>query len=426
MSSTFLSFSHRQPDRSPSSRLHFLEDGSSAPRLLNFAALFLAGLLLITPRPGQAQAVNVQNGSTVRLSNGGVVDLEGGRMDLGDVGATARLVEEGESRVTGGQVEATRSLTAPSSVNVAGIGATLTAKDDLGDVAVTRGHAVQTGSGNASIARYYQIEPTGSNAGLDATLRLHYTDAELNGLDESTLAMFRSTDGGGSWEGAGQDGRDTEADVVTRNGVEAFSRWTLGSTDTPLPVEFASFTAVADDGETRLTWTTASERSNAGFEVQRRTGPKGAASAWTTLGFVESSAPGGTTSEQQSYTFADANLPYEADRLTYRLRQVDADGSARFSREVVVQRRVGSLELQTPYPNPVRHEATVRYAVPNQQAVTLTLYDLMGRRVRTVERKTQSGRHEVSVSATGLASGTYLLRLTAGKETRTERLTVVQ
>jgi len=190
--------------------------------------------------------------------------------------------------------------------------------------------------------------------------------------------------------------------------------------DDPLPVELASLDARANGQEVRLTWQTVSETNNAGFEVQRKAGQQG---AWTRVGSVEGA---GTTTEAQSYRFTDGDLPYEADALTYRLRQVDTDGSVNFSETVTVKRGVDEVEILGTYPNPARGQATVRYALPERRNVSVRLYDALGREVRTLIRAEQKGRHERQVDLSSLASGAYFLRLRAGEQTRTQRLTVVR
>jgi len=190
--------------------------------------------------------------------------------------------------------------------------------------------------------------------------------------------------------------------------------------DDPLPVELASLDARANGQEVRLTWQTVSETNNAGFEVQRKAGQQG---AWTRVGSVEGA---GTTTEAQSYRFTDGDLPYEADALTYRLRQVDTDGSVNFSETVTVKRGVDEVEILGTYPNPARGQATVRYALPERRNVSVRLYDALGREVRTLIRAEQKGRHERQVDLSSLASGAYFLRLRAGEQTRTQQLTVVR
>jgi hypothetical protein len=215
------------------------------------------------------------------------------------------------------------------------------------------------------------------------------------------------------------------SDDTLEAATDTFSEFALASDTEPLPVELAGFEARVDGDRVRLTWQTASETGNARFEVQRRAGRGASESdgAWTTVGSVDGA---GTTTDAQRYQFTDEDLPYEADALTYRLRQVDIDGSLHFSEELTVERSIDKLQLLGTYPNPVRGHAIVRYAVPERQNVKIRLYDVLGRRVRTVVDVEQKGRHERRVDLSGLSSGVYFLRLRAGGATKTQKLTVVR
>jgi hypothetical protein len=193
--------------------------------------------------------------------------------------------------------------------------------------------------------------------------------------------------------------------------------------DNPLPVELVGFKATVSGGKVRLSWTTVSETGNAGFRVQRRLGSGNGGGAWEQIGQVEGA---GTTTEAKSYRFADTDIPYRADRLEYRLKQVDTDGSSALSDPVTVERSVDEMELLGTYPNPARSQATVRYALPEKQEVTLRLYDMLGRQVRTVLNGTREGRYKQRVDMSGLPSGTYFLRLRSDGKTRTQKLTVVR
>ena len=202
------------------------------------------------------------------------------------------------------------------------------------------------------------------------------------------------------------------------------ARFDLRVTPSSLPVELAGLEAQRAGEDVRLTWQTASETNNAGFYVQRkRTG-----ASWQRLGFVESKADGGTTSEPKQYRFRDADLPYAADSLLYRLRQVDTDGTAHVSGKTVV--RLASpeqLALQPPSPNPVRRQATLRFETPTPTDVEIGVYDLLGRRVATlVDGRLNAGRHTAQLSASSLAPGMYFVRLRAEGTTRTRKLTVVR
>lgn len=187
-----------------------------------------------------------------------------------------------------------------------------------------------------------------------------------------------------------------------------------------LPVELAGFEAQMDEDRVRLTWQTASETGNARFEIQRKAGGQ---NSWRRVGAVQGA---GTTTEAQRYQFTDRNVPYAADRLDYRLRQVDLDGSAQLSKTLTVERGVNEVEFLGTYPNPAQSRATVRYALPERQEVRLELYDVLGRQVRTLVRGEQAGRHERRVEVGDLASGVYFLRLEAEDKMRTQKLKVVR
>lgn len=198
-----------------------------------------------------------------------------------------------------------------------------------------------------------------------------------------------------------------------------------------LPVELAAFNARSATEGVRLTWQTATETGNAGFNVQRRkAGPHGEHSndggpSFTKVGFVEGS---GTTSEPQTYRFRDRNLPDRADSLVYRLRQVDVDGTAHIIGTVTIGRGTpDEVHLHGPFPSPTRHRATIRYEVPSETDVTLHVYDILGRRVATLAEETaEAGRHVQQADVSGLAAGTYLLRLTAEGRGQTRRLVVIE
>ena len=204
------------------------------------------------------------------------------------------------------------------------------------------------------------------------------------------------------------------------------------STSDPLPVEMSGLAAARIEGPgVRLTWNTASESGNAGFAVQRRMpDAKRSESAWKRVGFLESKAAGGTTQEPMSYQFTDTSLPFAADSLSYRLRQIDHNGSESYSDVVTVGQPVSELKLLSTYPNPAQSQSTVRFAVPDRRDVALTMYDVLGRRVRTLYSGEMEGRRKKTIDLSGVSSGVYFLRLIveggSGRQVRTERLTIVR
>jgi carboxypeptidase T len=74
-----------------------------------------------------------------------------------------------------------------------------------------------------------------------------------------------------------------------------------------------------------------------------------------------------------------------------------------------------AFSLAQNFPNPFNPSTTIRYVVPARGHVTLTLFDMLGREVKTLVNTTQeAGTHDVVVDASGMASGAYVYRLTVG------------
>lgn len=151
-----------------------------------------------------------------------------------DLLSTGSLVNEREvSRITGtggGKIKTTAVLNAPGATNPGNLGAIFTSTENFGSVEIQRGHVSQLnsqGTGN-SIFRYYEITPT-NNASLKATLRFNYFDAELNGIPENDLVLFKGS-AFGSWIEKGYTSRDATINYVEKVNNPDFSRWTLSNT----------------------------------------------------------------------------------------------------------------------------------------------------------------------------------------------------
>ena len=83
------------------------------------------------------------------------------------------------------------------------------------------------------IDRVISIEPTNNN-GLNATYIFHYEDADLNGMPEDQLQLYRSTDGGATWVAMGGV-VDPVNNTITVTGVDHFSHWTAATIPYGIP-----------------------------------------------------------------------------------------------------------------------------------------------------------------------------------------------
>jgi hypothetical protein len=191
------------------------------------------------------------------------------------------------------------------------------------------------------------------------------------------------------------------------------------------PVELMSFTAALASDHVALDWTTATETSNYGFEIDRAAigsddAPPGDAppgAVWSRVGFV---AGYGDTDARQSYRYNDP-LTAELERsmwILYRLRQIDNDGSTTYSPVVRVRMpRPDACSLAAPFPNPCTSVTQLRCTLPAAARIDLTVRDLLGRRVASVASGVYDpGGHVFTFDASPLARGIYAVTLavTAG------------
>ena len=188
-----------------------------------------------------------------------------------------------------------------------------------------------------------------------------------------------------------------------------------------IPVELAGLTAQADGQAVTLTWQTLTETTNAGFAVEARQ----ADGTFAEVAFV---AGAGTTTEPQTYRHRLANVPY--GQHAYRLRQVDFDGTTAPSQAVEVTVELADAYALAAYPNPVAagQQATVDVTAREAQAVTVAVYDMLGRRVATLfdGEVAASATERLRLPARGLASGVYVVRAVGERFTATRRVTVVR
>jgi len=195
----------------------------------------------------------------------------------------------------------------------------------------------------------------------------------------------------------------------------------IGADEIPglIPVELTSFKAEVNGSSVQLTWQTATETNSAYFEVER----KSELTSWTAVGRVNAA---GNTTSAVNYSFTDESV--KETKATYRLKQVDFDGSFAYSKEIEVDIDVPTVyELSQNYPNPFNPSTTIKYALPEEGKVTLEIYTMLGELVRTLVNDVQpAGRYTVTLDGSKLSSGTYIYRLVAGKNVMTKKMVLIK
>ncbi len=216
----------------------------------------------------------------------------------------------------------------------------------------------------------------------------------------------------------GDDLGDIQANAVAAQGM-----WEV------VPVELASFEAIPGAGSVVLSWATASERDTYGFNVLR-SGSASTARFQLNEGIIPGS---GTSTELRNYSFTDYDVAAGATYY-YWLEEISLAGETALygplSASVPAWPQVALLEQ--PSPNPVDRAATIRYGLRDEAPVSVALYDVSGKLVRTlVNSVVPSGDHQVSWDGTDrlgrpLAGGVYMCRLDTPGASASTRVVVVR
>jgi photosystem II stability/assembly factor-like uncharacterized protein len=234
--------------------------------------------------------------------------------------------------------------------------------------------------------------------------------------------VIYSSDGGNNWN---DQSSGTSSHLFSVQFVDDQIGWIVGDNGVILktnnggvPVELVSFSAQPTENDVQLSWITATEINNFGFEIERKKSEE-----WKRIVFVEG---GGTTTEIQYYSFSDENVPN--GKYQYRLKQIDLDGTFEYSNEVSVKlSQPYSYLLNQNYPNPFNPSTIIVWQLPESNFVTLRIYDVLGNEVLSlVNEGKPAGNFEVEFNASALSSGMYFYRLQAGKFVETKKMVLLK
>ncbi len=200
--------------------------------------------------------------------------------------------------------------------------------------------------------------------------------------------------------------------------------------DAPLPVELVRFVVAVKGSATELTWQTATEKNNYGFQVQRqRVGEQSFTDV--SAGFIGGH---GTTNVPQIYTFTDQNAG--AVSWSYRLKQIDLDGAIHYytptgsnstTMEVQPIEKPKEFNLAQNYPNPFNPTTRIQYSLPENTHVLLEVFNILGQRIAIlIDGSQPAGYYDRTFDASGLPSGIYFYRLTTPSASFLKKMTLLK
>ena len=234
------------------------------------------------------------------------------------------------------------------------------------------------------------------------------------------LNISKSTGAAGGTYSA--PGGTTANPLVNRTGLTQTTlanTFHFAATSSLLPVELTSFTGSVKAGNVTLNWRTANEVNNFGFKVERLSSGK----TWQNIGFVQGS---GNSNSVKNYSFVDNSA--KAGSYSYRLQQVDNGGAYTYSSVIEVNNGTQPTGFSIGnYPNPFNPSTIIRYALPVNTFVNITIYNMLGQKMATlVNQNMEQGEHEVSFNANRYASGTYIYKIEAGNFSATKNMLLIK
>ncbi len=172
-----------------------------------------------------------------------------------------------------------------------------------------------------------------------------------------------------------------------------------------IPVELTSFAGSVNGTSVTLNWSTATETNNSGFQIERNNG-----NGFEAIDFVSGF---GTVTEIKNYTYVDENL--NSGRYSYRLKQIDFDGTFEYSNIVEVEIVAPSVfALDQNYPNPFNPSTTIKFSLATDSKVSLKIFDVLGQEVSAlINGQLPAGTHSVNFNAAKINSGVYFYKIEA-------------
>ena len=266
--------------------------------------------------------------------------------------------------------------------------------------------------------------------GFIATFTISSNGATITEVDEIEHDTEK-----GRYNSVVQIDSDTYALAYAGLNSDGFIKTFSIQSDGTLPVELTSFELLEtrNNGIT-LQWITESEINNLGFNLDRKT----PITDWSQIAsYVTHPAlqGQGSVSHQTIYTFTD-NTVQENEYYDYRLSDVDYDGNVEYHSLQLM----GVSSSNTPeqfvlypnYPNPFNPVTTIRYDLPDDSFVTLTIHDIMGREIITLaDGPKPAGSRFIQWNARdgqgrAVPAGLYLYTLQTGQYSKTNKMILLK
>lgn len=212
----------------------------------------------------------------------------------------------------------------------------------------------------------------------------------------------------------------TQTAFIPMSTLGSFSGFGIGGgAGTGLPVELVNIQADPIDNKyIKISWTTATEINNSGFEVLRSEDGIN----FINIGWVNGN---GNSSAQIDYSHDDIDV--EANKMYYyRLRQVDYDGQSELTNIVSAMITDNAVFVISEFmPNPTQNTSSFTVVTSETRDINLVVYNTLGQIISNENLTAEPAKtNKYSVNLAEMASGTYYAVITTGEHTFNKKIVV--
>lgn len=240
------------------------------------------------------------------------------------------------------------------------------------------------------------------NGGSNATLTCQWPSSlELTGFNRlfSRLAHYTSSS---AWDYGMVNimASGSNPYTVTRAGFTSFSPFTVTMLMAILPAGSIELSGRNIGDQNLINWSTSSETNSAYFSVE--TSLNG--TDFTEAGKVNAA---GQSNGTKNYQYTHQHINNQS--FYYRIKLVDADGGASYSK--IIRITVAAIKAALLYPNPVKDKTTISFSAQQNTLLTVNITNASGLLLHTTSQRFTQGDHKMNLDLSMLPVGMYNLQL---------------
>jgi hypothetical protein len=173
------------------------------------------------------------------------------------------------------------------------------------------------------------------------------------------------------------------------------------ATSVVLALNLVSFKAIEQDNQAFLSWKTTNEVDFSHFDVERSVDAK----TWTMVRLVKGKYP----NTEGVYEWTDEKAFEQNNRVLYRLKMVNTDGTFTYSNIQTLVRKEKSKESIKLYPNPTYNDVYLTIESPYNSVKKLEIVDMSGKVYQEMSINVIKGQNQQTLDVRALPIGAYFL-----------------